>query len=235
MTYEEFWGKIEITEEEKEKSVHYLKYRGVEEHNHVRQYLESVTGRRASYSEIATAFRYDKRIRRVLYKYIGLFEESIRAYISNKYSSNIEGINLTVSTKQYIAEYKKLFVALSELTFRRLITQVKNLVTVDLIEMFGSYEDDKVLFDDLEAVVELRNAVSHNRFLLDNKRLKKCSVGDKNNSLWANIVNLWNFLPEPFQTQFSKEINECAKQGHGIDFETQTDWNLIGEVVVKLS
>ena len=88
MTYDEFWNKIIITEEEKEKSIHYLQYRGVDEHNHIRQHLESLSGEKVSYAEIATAFRYDKRIRRVLYKYIGLLEESIRAYISNKYSDN---------------------------------------------------------------------------------------------------------------------------------------------------
>ncbi len=59
MTYEEFWEKIIISEEEKQKSQHYLQYRGVEEHDHVRQYLESFSGEKVSYAEIATAFRYD--------------------------------------------------------------------------------------------------------------------------------------------------------------------------------
>ena len=235
MTYEEFWGKIEITEEEKVKSTHYLKYRGVEEHNYVRQYLESVTGRTVSYAEIATAFRYDKRIRRILYKYIGLLEESIRAFICNKYGNDYTEIMFTESTQKNVDKYGNLYAALSALTFGKLIKQVKRMFDNDKGEMFLYYTGKiENLSRDLDAIVSLRNEVSHNRFLLDSKRLKKTSVGDGNGSLWENIVNLLNCLPPTFQHQFTKEINGCAQEGSVELFKSQTQWALIEEIVVKI-
>ena len=74
MTKEEFWGKIYITEEEKLKSEIYLKYRGIDAHENVRNFLQSLTGEEVAYSSIATAFRYDKRIMRIIFKYIGFLE-----------------------------------------------------------------------------------------------------------------------------------------------------------------
>ena len=232
MTYEEFWAKIEITEEEKEKSVHYLKYRGVEEHDHVRQYLESVTGRRVSYSEIATAFRYDKRIRRVLYKYIGLLEESIRAFICNKYGEDFMAIAFTGIMQKQIDIYGELYVSIAELTFGQLIGQAKKLASSDLSELFLHFAD-KNLCKNLDAIVALRNEVSHNRFLLDNKRLKKCNIGDCNNSLWANILNLRNCLPELFRSRFEKQIEECVEKKEP-EFDCQAQWNLVKEIVIEV-
>ncbi len=229
MTYEKFWNKIKITETEKEKSIYYLRYRGVDEHDHVRQHLESLSGEKVSYAEIATAFRYDKRIRRVLYKYIGLLEESIRAYISNKYSDRINHIKCSAPMKTNLNKFGTLSTALSELTFYQLITQVLMLSETDKKEVFVNY----IKPNDLYAVVALRNEVSHNRFLLDNKNLKKCSVGDGNGSLWTNIINLKNCLPEPFRMQFAIDINDCAKEGR-IDYLNQTQWVLIDGLIVKI-
>lgn len=234
MTYDEFWNKIIITEEEKEKSIHYLQYRGVDEHNHIRQHLESLSGEKVSYAEIATAFRYDKRIRRVLYKYIGLLEESIRAYISNKYSDNSGAIIHTLQLQRFLDAGDVFFSALSSLTFGQLILQAKKLPETDKQEFFPYYlEKTDKLSCDLDAVVALRNEVSHNRFLLDNKNLKKCSVGDGNGSLWTNIINLKNCLPESFRTKYTIEINDCAKEGK-IDYSNQTQWVLINALIVSV-
>ena len=232
MTNKEFWNNIIITEEEKAKSLHYLQYRGVDEHDHVRQHLESITGRKVSYAEIATAFRYDKRIRRILYKYIGFLEERIRAFISNKYSDSVS-LTLTSSTQQQYEEQGELFLALSSITYGQLISQTKKLSCDDKQKLFSSYNSDTNLAKDLDATVALRNEVSHNRFLLDNKRLKKCSVGDGNCSLWANIINLRNCLPELFRERFSMEINECAKENDA-NYTTQTQWQLIDALIVKI-
>ena len=87
--------------------------------------------------------------------------------------------------------------------------------------------------NDLYAIVALRNEVSHNRFLLDNKNLKKCSAGDGNGSLWTNIINLKNCLPEPIRMQFTIDINDCAKEGK-IDYSNQTQWVLIDGLIVKI-
>lgn len=236
MTYEEFWNKIIITEEEKEKSIHYLQYRGVDEHNYVRKHLESISGEKISYAKIATAFRYDKRIRRVLYKYIGLLEESIRAFISNKYSDSINQIKCSAQMKINLNKFGTFLTALSELTFCQLITQLLMLTEKDKKEIFANNikpNNLSKLSNDLYAVVALRNEVSHNRFLLDNKNLKKCSVGDGNCSLWTNIINLKNYLPEPFRMQFAIDINDCAKEGKN-NYSNQTQWELIDALILRI-
>lgn len=208
MTKEEFWNSIIISDEEKQKSLFYLKHRGIDEHNYVRLFLESRTGRKVTYSEIASTFRYDKRIRRVIYKFIGILEESIRAYIANKYSSNESQVKWINQIKNLQGE---LFNRLDELTLWQLFNQVKKMK-----------EDRKYLFDyiddkgnwmnkDFEAIIELRNQISHNRFLLNNMKLKKCSIGDGNGSLWANLLNLKRFLPKEVKQKFVDEINNCDK------------------------
>ena len=93
MTKEQFWEQIDITEEEKLKSEIYLKYRGIDAHDNLRCFLQSLSCKKVTYSSIATAFRYDKRIRRIIFKYIGFGEEAIRAYISNKYADDIESLH----------------------------------------------------------------------------------------------------------------------------------------------
>lgn len=235
MTKEDFWNKIEINEEEKEQSIHFLKYRGIDEHNHVRQYLESLTGRRVSYSEIATAFRYDKRIRRVLYKYIGLLEESIRAYITNKYNNNANGFKHTYKTNKWLKESGNLYNALSELTFGELVSQTLILPPIDRTFIFQGYNGkrEKDLEADLRAAVRLRNEVSHNRFLLDNKKLSICSFGDGNHSLWINVVNLGRLLPDIFSQSFRKEIEFCSIEKDNT-LSVQVKWNLINSLIVQL-
>lgn len=237
MTKEEFWSKIEITEEEKKQSIHFLKYRGIDEHDHVRQYLESLTGRKVFYSEIATTFRYDKRIRRVLYKYIGLLEESIRAYIANKYNNSTNTIKHTSKVSRLLKESNSLYTTLSELTFGELISQAIRLTKSDKKQLFEKYlekEDNyQHLSKDLYAIVELRNEISHNRFLLNNKRLKSCSVGDGNCTLWANAVNLYEILPIPFNISFVDEIINCSRK----DLRSKkyhSNWSLISEIVITI-
>lgn len=238
MTKEEFWSKIEITEEEKKQSIHFLKYRGIDEHNHVREYLESHTGRKVSYSEIATAFRYDKRIRRVLYKYIGLLEESIRAYVTNKYNDNPDYIKHTSKVNKLLIESNSLYTTLVELTFGELVSQTIRLPKSDKKQLFESYVKEKgnfrFLSKDLYAAVELRNEVSHNRFLLCNKKLKPCSVGDGNCTLWANTINLYNLLPRPLKDSLIKEINICVNEGQNQQ-DYHVGWSMINEIIITVN
>ncbi len=85
-----------------------------------------------------------------------------------------------------------LFLALSDLTFGQLINQIKLLSEEEKYSIF-SYLGKVNLFNNsnLDALVVLRNEVYHNRFLLDNKRLSVCKLGDNNNSLWINLVNVF--------------------------------------------
>lgn len=235
MTKEEFWGKIYITEEEKLKSEIYLKYRGIDAHENVRIFLQSLTGEEVAYSSIATAFRYDKRIRRIIFKYIGFLEEAIRAYLANKYAYDLTNLNCIIQVKQDLENKKSLFESVSKLTFGQLILQVKKLSDLDQTEIFSNYSDKlKNLKNDLSAVVNLRNAICHNRFILDYRQLAKCNTGDKNCSLWANIVNLYNLLPDYMRENFKKEI-ELADSEKDNKFEYQTKWNLLPQLVISIN
>lgn len=233
MTKEEFIKNIKITDEEKKKAEYYLKYRGIEAHEKIHKFLNSLTGDVISYSAIATAFRYDKRIRRILYKYIGFLEEMVRAYIANIYNKKIYILDRIRKKPIEINQRTSLFEGLCELTFSELIMQIDKLSDYDKRELFPCYNTEKELKKDLHALVVLRNEVSHNRFLLDYKRLSECSVGDGNNSLWANIINLGKLLPMHMRTNYLTEIKEAQKLSNNI-YENQTEWELLPQIIISL-
>ena len=234
MTAEEFWDKIVISEEEKEASKYFLEYRGIAEHENVRVFLQSLKETTVSYSEIATAFRYDKRIRRVIFKYIGFLEEYLRAYISNTYGENIGKFQHTRKLNAAFNKFGNLFLALSDLTFGQLINQIKLLSEEEKYRIF-SYLGKVNLFNNsnLDALVVLRNEVYHNRFLLDNKRLSVCKLGDNNNSLWINLVNLSNHLPDKLQLNFSRDINN-SKFCDKMQEKYQTKWDLPDNLIISI-
>ena len=142
MTEKEFLNSISYSNDELDKIKYYLKYRGIDEHDKVRRYLKKFKSEKIKYSEIATAFRYDKRIRRVLFKYIGFLEEYIRAYITNKYSNNINGFKHIDKIKGYLKE-NDLSSSLSNLTFRQLMEQLFLLDEKDKLEIFNSDKEDR--------------------------------------------------------------------------------------------
>lgn len=234
MTAEEFWDKIVISEEEKEASKYFLECRGVAEHENVRAFLQSLKEDKVAYSEIATVFRYDKRIRRVVFKYIGFLEEYLRAYISNTYEDDIGEFQHISQLNSAYNKFGNLFLALSDLTFGQLIKQVKMLREEEKYSIF-SYAGKANLFNNsnLDALVVLRNEVYHNRFLLDNKRLSVCKLGDNNNSLWINLVNLSNHLPNKLQSNFSSDINS-SKLCDKMPKEYQTKWDLPNNLIISI-
>ncbi len=234
MTVEEFWDKIIISEEEKDASKYFLEYRGIAEHENVRVFLQSMKETIVRYSEIATAFRYDKRIRRIIFKYVGFLEEYLRAYISNTYEKDIGKFDHSSKLNASLKKFSNLFLALSDLTFGQLINQVKKLSVDEKYSLF-SYLKKVNLFNDinLDALIVLRNEVYHNRFLLDNKRLSVCKLGDNNNSLWINLINLHNHLPENLQPNFLNEIN-VSKFCDKMPEKYQTKWNLPNNLIISI-
>lgn len=103
INYDDFFSLIDIEECEKASAKEYIKLRGFQEHVDMAKYLLSFSeGRKPTYKEIATSFRYDKRIRRILYKYLGLLEEYYRAYICNTF---IKPEKIGISTKKSLFDY----------------------------------------------------------------------------------------------------------------------------------
>lgn len=230
MIENDFWKLITVNIEDVAKGKIYLNRRGIDDHIYVATYLSSIK-EKPSYCEIASAMRYDKRIRRVLFKYIGFLEEYIRAFITNKYSYADSALN---KTKIVIEERKNksLYEVLISITFGNLISQVKKLSAFDKADLF---ENKKILGKDLDAIIGLRNEVCHNRFLLSNKDLKGCSVGENGGfSLWANITNLGNYLPNYLRDNFINEINETSNEKIN-KYDDQPNWIIIPELIIYIA
>jgi hypothetical protein len=232
MIFQEFISKIDIREIELPKAVHYCELKGIELHNAIFEYLQSFKSDKVSYTEIATAYRYDKRIRKILYKYIGLLEEYIRAFISNKYSDSIDEIEWTEVIKKRLNKKEKLFYILDNLLFNDLINQVLLLSDDDKKNLFPNtiyYENN------LKAIVTLRNAVSHNRFLLSYLDFKECNIDNqKRSSLYANLQNFSFHLKDEIKNKFIKEIKLCSINDEDNVLENQTKWQLLENIIINL-
>ncbi|MDD3106201.1 MAG: hypothetical protein PHP65_00140 [Bacilli bacterium] len=234
MKAHEFIELIEIRQEEIDKVKHYLDLKGVNLHHSIYSYLSSYTASKIKYCEIATTYRYDKRIRKVLYKYIGLMEEMIRAFIDNKYSDEMDQLKLTTKIANTLKSEKILYKALDKTLFSDLIAQVFDLSEEDIHTIFPD-----TIFDskNLKAIAELRNAVSHNRFLLNYLGFKECSFGGEiSGSLHANLMNLASHFNNEIRKSFINEINTCAILGNNGDIMkiNQVEWCLPVFVVIVL-
>lgn len=230
MNYNLFFNKIDICDSDKEKAKHYLEVRGVREHIFVADYIQSFKPNKVTYAEIATTFRYDKRIRRIIFKYLGFLEEYLRAYIINNYENDLKKLNLASTLDALYRLSENFYEAVNQLTFGQLIGQVKKLSSLDKNNLF----DVDVKNKNLDALVGLRNEVNHNRFLLHNKSLRQCTVGDNSGrSLWANIINLGNHLKQQIKDDFLKEIENSRYEGIN-KRSNQVEWNLNKNIVIKV-
>lgn len=201
MTKEQLMKFIDFdSEKEKIDCEFYLDVKGVEIHREIMNYLQFKfdEGCKIKWRNIAQKLKADKKLRDKLYIYLAALEEYIRAYISNKYQDNvnqtfwIDGTEHRNRIKTNLQNGKNLFVVLQNTDFGTLIAQVKKLPQEDRVAMFDKNIGSN---DNLNAVTELRNAVSHHKFLL-NHNFKKCRVGDEfSNTLENNIKNLRQLLP----------------------------------------
>lgn len=228
--------RIDINESEISKAHFYFKLKGIDLHDSIRVYLAGFTTNKVKYCEIATAYRYDKRVRKVLYKYIGLFEEHLRAYICNNYSNSITNLRLTKYMSIKMDKGMSLFKALQSSLFSRLVEQVLLLSNREIENLFP---ETKFLKKNLRAIINLRNAVSHNRFLLDFRDYSECSIeGERSNSFYTNVINFSNHLFSDIRSSFLNEINECSKYEPDSEYEEkrrrQTEWCLVEEIVLKV-
>ena len=179
--------------------------KGVELHRRILLFLGCTFSEKSKikWFKIARILKTDKALRDVIYIYLATLEEYMRAFISNKYENNIQqsfwidgsGQRQANKIKANILSGKKLFEVLENTEFGCLIKQVENLPIEDRTQLFG----DSYCKKNLVAVKELRNAVSHHKFLSGYK-LKTCSVdGFEGCRLIDNIKNLRQLLPERYR------------------------------------
>lgn len=192
-------------EQEKEEAEFYMAVKGVELHRRILLFLGCTFSEKSKikWFKIARILKTDKALRDVIYIYLATLEEYMRAFISNKYENNIQqsfwidgsGQRQANKIKANILSGKKLFEVLENTEFGCLIKQVENLPIEDRTQLFG----DSYCKKNLVAVKELRNAVSHHKFLSGYK-LKTCSVdGFEGCRLIDNIKNLRQLLPKRYR------------------------------------
>lgn len=204
MTKEELLKYIDFNSDYEEgRAKFYMDMKGVALHIKVLNYLgfEFGDGNKIKWDVVSKKLSQDKILRDKLYIYLATLEEYIRAYIANKYSDNLAQdfwINRNSKRNQIakqISNGKELFDVLEDVDFGTLINQVLNLPDKDREELFGA----KGTKQNIKAVRELRNAVSHHKFMFSHEFLN-CSVdGSESNSLENNIRNLRQLLPVQYR------------------------------------
>ena len=235
MTDEEFWQSVEATEEERIKGTYYLRERGLEEHFNVLRYLESFrssSDKRITYSEIATVLRYDKRIRRCLFKYIGVVEERLRAHFLDFYRNSVSKVIPTKTYEKLLKIFNgDFYLAITHLMFGPFIQLFKKQEQMFKESVFGKIENLKT---NLDALIALRNQVCHNKFLLNKLEFDVCKyIGEKKSSLYANIKNLYFFTDEDCKNGLIRDIKTCAFS-RSAKYNNQVNWVLPKNVIVEL-
>lgn len=181
----------------------YINLKGIAQHQRIINYLNV---EKPTYKEVSDLYKYDKRLRNILYIYIATVEEFLRAIIGNIYEDKFNNLNKSKAFLKKFKSIKSVSFTLEQLTLGQLI-EVIILNSKD----FENLYDLVHLEENLQALRILRNKVSHNNFLLSEK-YNYCFVNDiKANSLQHNIENLKSFLPEDFRNGFTCDIYKCSK------------------------
>lgn len=232
MDNDEFFKNLDIEEKDRLKAEKYIIAKGLFFHLQIKRKLLAWTeGHQIKYSQIASYYRYDKRIRMVLYKYISYLEEYYRAAILDAYFDNTDQGFWISEIKSKLDKNEKLDSILEGLGFKELIKQMNKMP--DKIKQKCDFVGRKRLRDNVFALKELRNAVMHNRFLLMYRGFAMCylSNGKKGASLRDNILNLISFLPEDVGKKCKQDIDKCAEDKNT---EQDTEWDLPEQAIVLL-
>ena len=231
MDTKEFFNGLEIEETDKDKAEAYIKSKGLFAHMQIKnKMLAWSSDKTIKYSQIASYYRYDKRIRIILYKYIAYLEEYYRAILLDNFSDSTEQNFWIKIIADKINSGIRLDIILENLGFRSLLNQIK-LLPDNLKEYSFNY--NKPIRKNIDALIELRNAVMHNKFLLMYRGFEMCyfAKGRKGSTLRDNILNLVNFLPEDVGVNCIKDINACKENRNT---EKDTEWDLPGQALVVI-
>lgn len=229
-----FYHNLIIDDEDKSRAAQALKSKGIEKHILIKDRLLAWSNsNEIEYSKIASTYRYDKRIRNVLFKYISYLEEFYRAIILDNYAQDIEQEFWNASSKLNLQKHNdNLNDALEYLDFYDLLKQCQKLPDKIKNDCLFIREHLK---RNLFALKGLRNAVMHNKFLLLYRGYDVCYVNGvgagKSANLKANILNLIQFLPPEVGVQCAKDINDCKEDRNK---EGDTKWDLPSQIVIAI-
>ena len=229
-----FFDNVEIKPEDIERAKRAIFSKGIEKHIIILDKLKAwIENDKVPYELIASLYRYDKRLRETLYKYISYLEEYYRSLLLDNYRSHWSGIVLKEELNKELNKTNDFNSALEEISFSTLINQV-----VLLKDNFG----EKFVFPNMfhftknkDALIELRNCVMHNKMLALFRGYKECYLSDANESkgttLKDNIINLIHFLPEELREKCMEEIKDCASERNN---EGKTAWAIPNYILVDV-
>lgn len=248
--------KIKKDSEEWKKAEYFIKNKGLYIHKWIYDYIkEKVPGNiNIEYKHIATAYRYDKKIRNVFYKFISLIEEKMVSILSNSFDDDINKLKIEEkegkeSTREKIKEIiENKIEELKTTSIWKILENIDFFWIIhifdqnkDHLEIHGILRDNciennyKKLKDAFHDIRNIRNNIYHNRLFFYSLQLLKKYNPKKN-------------IFEPFQIilndeewkGFNKKINDCAnnddinKKNEDPLFSIQTDWDLIEEIKLKI-
>ena len=206
-----FFDSIIIKDEDIPRAKQAIYSKRIEKHIIILEMLRPwVEEEKVPYEYIASFYRYDKRIRKVLFVYISYLEEYYRSIILDKYRFNWDSLVANSYLSDLLNKHNDMDRALERLDFSHLVNQIYK--TRDVFDNIFIFPDGAHLKKNKDALIELRNCVMHNRFLLLYRGYKECyatGVSLKSVTLKDNIINLINFLPNIIREKCKTDINNC--------------------------
>ena len=233
LSREIFLHNLEVNKEDKERLEKFLKSKGLFIHNKIKSKIEAFANNdeKIKYTQIASTYRYDKRIRLILYKYISYYEEYLRSILLDNFDNNLNQVFWIKQIQEKLEVNIQLERILEDLSFRCLIGQIKKLPESIKSKLF-LYQ--KHLNKNLNSVIVLRNAVMHNKFLLFYLGFGVCYLNKKpsGSTLRHNIYNLASFLPYDVAKSFINDIQGCQNDRND---SNDTKWDLPEQFLIDLN
>ena len=232
---EEFYKNLIIDEADKERAERFLTSKGVEKHIILKEKLFNwIEGDKIEYSLIASTYRYDKRLRNILFKYISYLEEFYRSVILDEYRFRVKKIQWIRDINDRLEEFNgDLNDALEHIDFSALLIQISKLP--QRVKNKCLLFKTKNAKENSIALKELRNAVMHNKFLLLYRGYETCYIDgvddNKSSNLKANILNLISFLPESVAEGCIRDINAAKEEKEN---QLGTKWHLPPAAVIEV-
>lgn len=209
-------------EEEERKCSKYLDLKGVAYHVVLINFIGLDKSGKIKYKTVSDVYKYDKRIRNRLYKFLSAFEEQIRGFIANSYNHGLSTLKLGNNIRKSLKSGSNIAFELEDIDFNQLIQIVEKFTLKDLKRMFP--KSNEHIIDNLKAVRELRNAISHHRILLRYEDLEQCYIdGVPQKDLTSNIKNLCNLIDEYYRQFLTDEINDAVNDKRDLTFSLPID------------
>lgn len=185
---------IEFGLYEKEDYDKYSKIRGKQLYLFIGNYLFKED--KLNYIQIKDLIRYDKRLKDKLYIYLGTFEDYLKSLIYEK---------TNYDTKEFYLSEDVDHSAFIE------INSEKKYDLYEIINILKKFDEFKGKIFEFRKIKNFRNKVMHHNFLLL-EYSKENKIQSRINWLKENILRLKKYLPEDYQDNFIKDINNCKKR-----------------------